>query len=149
MNIFNPPRNVYCTLMMIAGISLPLFAHANEDKAKSMDADGDGRITATEHAAGAKAMFERMDANRDGIVTSVEMDASHAAKKQDGKARSGMSSADKIKAVDTNNDGRLSAAEHEAGAKAMFSKMDTDKDGSVSAAEMKAGHAAMDKDSSR
>ncbi|MDR0183974.1 hypothetical protein [Lysobacter arvi] len=38
-----------------------------------MDLDGDGVVTAAEHAAGARALFEHMDANRDGRVTREEM----------------------------------------------------------------------------
>ena len=51
-----------------------------------------------------------------------------------------VSSAEKIKVVDTNGDGVLTAQEHAAGSKAMFTKMDTDKDGYVTAPEIKAGH---------
>ena len=36
-----------------------------------MDTDQDGSISATEHAAGAKKMFEKMDADGDGIVTAT------------------------------------------------------------------------------
>jgi Ca2+-binding EF-hand superfamily protein len=54
-----------------------------------------------------------------------------------------MSSAEKIKAIDTNGDGALSAEEHAAGSKMMFDKMDTDKDGYLSKAELEAGHAKM------
>ncbi len=54
-----------------------------------------------------------------------------------------MSSADKIKALDTNHDGVLSEEEHVAGAKMMFDKMDTDKDGFLTKQEMEAGHAKM------
>ena len=38
-----------------------------------MDTNHDGKISAAEHAAGAKAMFEKMDANKDGFVTLQEM----------------------------------------------------------------------------
>ena len=51
-----------------------------------------------------------------------------------------MSSSDKIKKMDSNGDGQLSAAEHEAGARAMFTAMDANKDGNVTAAEMDASH---------
>ena len=37
------------------------------------------QITAQEHSAGAKAMFTKMDANKDGLVTAAEMDAAHHA----------------------------------------------------------------------
>ena len=43
-----------------------------------MDADGDGVLTAQEHEAGSRAMFERMDRNQDGRLTRAEYDAGHA-----------------------------------------------------------------------
>jgi Ca2+-binding EF-hand superfamily protein len=110
---------------------------------KMMDTNGDGKISADEHAAGAKTMFAKMDENKDGKVTSAEMDASHE-KVTGAKAHKGsMNAVDKIKAIDTNNDGVLTAEEHAAGAKMMFDKMDTDKDGYLSKTEMEAGHKAM------
>lgn len=38
-----------------------------------MDLDGDGVVTAMEHAAGARSLFEHMDANHDERVTREEM----------------------------------------------------------------------------
>jgi Ca2+-binding EF-hand superfamily protein len=154
---------------------------------KMMDADKDGTVTAAEHEAGAKKMFETMDGNKDGTVTAAEMDAAHeqmmqkmsahrdrgehgaaddhhdgnvahdmnehadAAKNDSGEEHHGdkhkmssrMSSAEKIKAIDTNNDGKISAAEHAAGSRAMFSRMDADQDGRLTASEIRAGHAKM------
>ena len=66
-----------------------------------------------------------------------------------GAAFAGDMSADKIKKMDTNGDGRLSAAEHEAGARKMFTMMDSNKDGSVTVAEMDASHKMMKKDHSK
>jgi hypothetical protein len=43
------------------------------DDPMPMDLDGDGVVTAAEHAAGARALFEHMDANHDGSVTREEM----------------------------------------------------------------------------
>lgn len=60
-----------------------------------------------------------------------------------------MSSAEKFKKMDTNGDGKLSAAEHDAWARDMFTKMDANKDGSVTAAEMNASHHRMMKDHSK
>lgn len=54
-----------------------------------------------------------------------------------------MSSAEKMKKIDTNGDGRISAAEHDAGSKMMFQKMDSNQDGFVTAAEMDAAHGMM------
>ncbi len=159
------------TLSMMGALALGSVAWASNDKFKTMDSNGDGMITAAEHAAGAKAMFEEMDANKDGNVTAAEMDAGHGmmrdhaddmhGMKAGEKARSemampgkgmsekgmhhdmAMSSAEKIATMDTNGDGMLSAAEHDAGAAAMFRKMDTDGNGSLSRKEMDAGHADM------
>ena len=70
------------------------------------------------------------------------MTAAHGLK-ADKPGKDEMSSADKIKAIDTNGDGQISLAEHEAGSDAMFTKMDTDGDGFLSASECAAGHAGM------
>jgi Ca2+-binding EF-hand superfamily protein len=142
-----------------------------DDHMQMMDKDGDGKISAAEHADGAKMMFSKMDANKDGQVTAAEMDTMHDAMKDkahatartegnvneekmaDKKAYDStgtgksmpkmMSSEEKIAKMDTNNDGKLSAAEHAAGAKQMFSKMDTDGDGSLTAQEMREGQRSM------
>jgi Ca2+-binding EF-hand superfamily protein len=135
-------------LAMSFGFALPQAAFANgDDKAghqfKMMDTNGDGKISADEHAAGAKKMFEMMDADKDGKVTADEMTAAH--EKITGKkpGATEMSAADKIKVMDKNGDGVLSADEHAAGAKMMFDAMDADKDGFITPAEMAAGHSKM------
>ena len=58
-----------------AGSLLCAFgAAAGDDKMQMMDADKDGMVSASEHATGARQMFEKMDANRDGRVTAEEID---------------------------------------------------------------------------
>lgn len=140
-------------LLGALAIAAPALADDPGSKFKMMDSNGDGMVSAEEHAAAVTKMFGEMDTNGDGNVTAAEMDAHHAMKEPKAKAgmtsndaameRHEMSSADKIAKMDTNGDGMLSAAEHDAGAKAMFSEMDTDGNGSLSRKEMMAGHAAM------
>jgi len=127
--------------MWLGVLLVPAAAMAGDDKARLMDTNNDGVISSAEHAAGAKTMFTQMDANNDGKVTAAEMDAYHASK-MGGKAgdKMKMSSADKIKKIDTDGDGAISAAEHDAASAQMFEKMDANGDGNVTAAEMKAGH---------
>jgi Ca2+-binding EF-hand superfamily protein len=108
-----------------------------------MDTNSDGRISAEEHAAGAKRMFDTMDANNDGNVTVEEMAASHEKITGEVADANEMSAAAKMKVMDTNGDGVLNAAEHAAGAKKMFEKMDTNHDGYLTRAEMTAGHAML------
>jgi len=108
-----------------------------------MDTDGDGKISAEEHAAGAKKMFEMMDADKDGKVTAKEMEAAHQQVTGTQAKKSEMSAAEKIKMIDANGDGVITAEEHTAGAKKMFDMMDTNKDGFLSKAELAAGHAKM------
>ena len=129
--------------LALAGLPCAFAGQTGEHSAdaifKSMDTDGDGRVSRAEHAAGAKKMFDKMDANHDGFVTADEMSACRDMD-ADKPGKIEMSSAEKIKMLDTNGDGKLSRAEHEAGADAMFTKMDTDGDGYLSPAECAAGH---------
>jgi Ca2+-binding EF-hand superfamily protein len=103
-----------------------------------MDANGDGKVSRAEHAAGAKKMLAECDANKDGIVTAAEMDA---AMKNSGEmaAPDDKSSAEKIKEIDQDGDGKLTTAEHDAGTAKMFGKMDTNGDGFLSKEECDAG----------
>jgi hypothetical protein len=70
----------------VVGLASAGLALAGDEKMSSgsdhemqmMDTNHDGKISAAEHAAGAKKMFEMMDANKDGKVTAAEMDAAHS-----------------------------------------------------------------------
>ena len=75
-------KKLLSALTVLAALALvqPVHAHKDhhkEDKMKMMDTNGDGKISAQEHADGAKAMFAKMDANSDGFLTKEEMDAGH------------------------------------------------------------------------
>jgi Ca2+-binding EF-hand superfamily protein len=155
---------------ILCGIALA--GGGKDDHMKMMDTNGDGKVTATEHADGCRQMFTKMDSNQDGRVTAAEMDAAHpmmkhhkdrdatTARNEDGhdkenaadksydqnaKMRGGkmMSSSEKIAMMDTNGDKQLTAEEHAAGAKKMFTKMDTDRNGTLTAQELREGHRDM------
>lgn len=65
--------------LLIAALAMPVAAMACSGKGKhgghfeKMDTNGDGAISAEEHAAGAAKRFSKMDANDDGKVTRDEM----------------------------------------------------------------------------
>ena len=51
---------------------------SSADKINVIDTDGDGILTAEEHAAGSRAMFQKMDTDKDGFLTKEELAAGHA-----------------------------------------------------------------------
>ena len=116
---------------------------------RTMDTNKDGKVSADEHAAASKKMFDMMDGTKDGKVTVAEMDAAHQRVTGRKTKKSDMSAADKIKMIDTNGDGILTAEEHAAGSRSMFEKMDADKDGFLTKTELAAGHASMMKKPAR
>ncbi|HJW46277.1 MAG TPA: hypothetical protein VJ484_07275 [Lysobacter sp.] len=103
-----------------------------------MDTNGDGMVSATEHAAGSSAKFHAMDANQDGNVSAAEVDAHH---KASGKAA--MASGDWVKKQDTNGDGMISSSEHVANAESRFAKLDANSDGNLTEPELAAARTAM------
>lgn len=123
-------------LSMLGGLALSANAWGQGGPpGHAMDSDGDGLISVKEHAAGAKAMFERMDADHDGHVTAAEMDAGHAmmmkpgagmrgGPSMPGKGMGAMPAGGMMGRMDSNRDGAVTAQEHAAGAKAMFDKRD-------------------------
>ena len=144
------------TVALVGGVTLASLAFGAGPKAgkpdaefTAMDTNKHGKVSAEEHAAAAKKMFDTMDANRDGKVTAAEMAAAHHRVTGKKAKKTDMSATKKIKVIDTDGDGILTAEEHAAGSRAMFEKMDTDKDGFLTKDELAAGHAQMLKKPSR
>jgi Ca2+-binding EF-hand superfamily protein len=136
------------TLSLYVGLTLTsgaFAADATNDpvaaKIKAMDTNGDGMVSASEHAVYAQARFDAMDANHDGQVTAAEMDAARMAKlKIKTAATLQPASVTIIKAMDINNDGMVSAEEYAKAAEKDFNAMDTNHDGQLSADEMRIGY---------
>jgi Ca2+-binding EF-hand superfamily protein len=139
-------------LIAVSGLSVTFAAlagHARNSKAhtawRAMDTDGNGELSAAEHAAAAEARFRMLDPDKDGQVTEAELDAArykmtgNADKPPKGEQPIRTSAADMIAKVDADGDGIMSAAEHADGAKAMFEAMDADDDGSLTKAELREG----------
>lgn len=146
MNIRNKTTSLLLAGSLLSCALPAAFASHDADKHfKMMDANGDGKISRAEHAAGAKQMFAQCDANRDGIVTAAEMDATMAAQGEK-PAKDEKNSAEKIQMLDQNGDGRLTAAEHETGTEKMFGKMDKNADGFLSKEECDEGQKMLKRD---
>ena len=144
-------RHIGIALTLAGAFTLSTGAYAGSGMLdfKTMDKNGDGKLSPEEHEECAKKMFETMDANKDGNVTAAEMDAAHETIAGKKAHKGEMTSADKIKTIDTNNDGQVSADEHAAGSRKMFGMMDTDHDGAVNKTEMTTGHKKMMKPASK
>lgn len=148
----HPNHSLLATALM-GGLLLAGAAGAQEgdDMFRQMDANGDGRISAQEHDAGASAMFTRMDANNDGKVSGDETKsmgphgggAHGGAMKHDGMKHDGMGHDGMLTKADSNQDGAVTAAEHAAAAKAMFDRMDANQDGRIAGTELDSGHQGM------
>jgi hypothetical protein len=93
-----------------------------------------------EDAAVAQALFERLDANHDGSVSTAEMQAAHS-RPPPAQARPAATGLGMAAVLDVNHDGSISATEHAAIARARFARMDTNGDGFVSSQEWDASHA--------
>ena len=106
---------------------------------KAMDTDKDGKITRAEFK-GQPGMFARLDKNQDGVISADEMPAgvpATAKAKMKTAATPRAASGElgpRLKAMDTDGDGKLSKAEFK-GPEAMFDQLDLNKDGSITGEE--------------
>ena len=102
------------------------------------DTDGDGKISLAEYEAAREKMFSRMDADNDGAISFAEIDAMEQRMESMGNGRGGdrmKARMDQLKAADANGDQSISSDEFKAAADAEFKALDTNGDGFIDAAE--------------
>jgi Ca2+-binding EF-hand superfamily protein len=140
-------NGTFLAVSLCAGFALTSGVLAADDKTdpvtamiKLLDTNHDGKISVTELAAGAKVRFDAMDVDHNGRVTTAEMDASNKAGTKGAYTAQSVSSATRIKAMDSNNDGMLTADEYAAYAKAQFDAMDSNHDDQLSEDELRIGY---------
>ncbi len=61
----------------------------NMGNMRAADTDGDGRVSRAEHTAWSAAEFSRMDSNRDGFLSSDEMEAHRGQMQHEGRQQQG------------------------------------------------------------
>jgi hypothetical protein len=136
-------NNIRKSLLVAGSLALaafsPAFANDALDVFKRMDANGDGRVTATEHDQFVYTKFRASDTDRDGKVSVAECIA--AQESQDGMKVDQQATAARVNLLDTNGDGLISQAENDAYAKDEFHRADQNGDGVLSPAEVEAAHA--------
>ena len=103
----------------------------------ALDRDGDGKVSAAEHAEGAKARFDAMDADNNYHLSAAELEAATApGAAAVGQLAAGTAST-AVNANDDNDNGEISPEESRAQAEAEFVARDADRDGNLSLEEMR------------
>jgi Ca2+-binding EF-hand superfamily protein len=145
-----------------AGFLSAIGAAAMADKGPGMferaDTNGDGFVSKDEFSAGRTEMFAKLDANGDGFIDQGELDKAreawhqqHMKPAQDGAAQQSEDSTSQPKPeakehhgfmdrMDSDKDGKISAAEFAAAGDQMFSKLDKNADGKLAQDEMRHHH---------
>ena len=100
---------------------------------KAWDVDGDGKVTKEEYKG--KAPFERLDRNKDGVLTMA--DAPGGGKGMGGEALTPEQITARFKEADKNGDGKVSKDEWP-GRPEGFARVDKDGDGAISPQEFEA-----------
>ncbi len=108
----------------------------------TLDADKDGKVTQVELDANRAARVAAVDVNKDGLLSAEELVQMQLAAMTE---RATAMAAKMVTAMDSDADGLLSAAEMAAGKGPTLAidQLDTDGDGAISQAEMEAAQAKM------
>jgi Ca2+-binding EF-hand superfamily protein len=98
---------------------------AMRERLQAMDKDGDGKVSKDEFTGPAQ-LFERLDANSDGVISREDNPNAPAA---------GATGGERFRAMDKNNDGKVSKDEF-AGPAQLFERLDANSDGFVTMQEV-------------
>lgn len=101
------------------------------------DANGDGAISRAEAQAARAAMFDRLDANHDGVLSSDEINAGSGAE-GGGRMMSMM-----LSRADSNGDGRVSREEFLSRPQRLFDRFDANHDDVLEPSELAAMRSAL------
>jgi len=104
-----------------------------------MDANGDGVVTPDEAQAFEQRLFARLDANHDGVLTLDEFTARRAGRQTANAEpqRGATFRSRRFAAMDTNGDGRVTADEFAAAFNKRLSAMDANGDGRITLDEVR------------
>lgn len=122
-------------LAVTACVLAPVTVFAQADGPRGggrLDTNGDGVITLSDMQAQRAAMFDRMDADKDGMLTPEERAAAKSERQQ--QARADRPERGGARATET-----ISRADFIADAERQFARLDADGDGTLTRAEMQAG----------
>jgi len=128
-------------LALAAVVAGPAMAHPHHGGGAMLhraDADGDGTITRDEYRSARERLFARLDRNSDGYIDDADDGQAPAMKRHRGAVRA----AAMRKALDADNDDRISRAELVDVAMSRFDRSDSDGNGVLDAKEIEASRAA-------
>ena len=144
-------------LVLAAAAAFALAPDRPHGPMAMFDADNNQVLTLAEVRQGARTMFAKIDADKDGRATEEELRAHHEAMGkgrghggrgkyghkggEGGPGRGGPHRGGPME-MDKDGDGALTLAEVDAGLGAHFTAADANRDGSVTQAEMDAAHRA-------
>lgn len=142
------------TLLVVGSVSALAAPGEREGRLERMmthlDTDQSGAVSFEEFAKRGDERFARMDLDEDGLVTAEEREAAKASAMAEREERGGKKGRrggkrggkglgeERLERVDTNQDGNISLAEHNAAQEQHFASLDADGNGAVTSEEFKA-----------